>query len=162
MPFSSPTQENADDDKNAEGDGPNNAGGNKVEPDEANDDPNENKGDGSKTATESHDGEGLKVDSSIVYPKPSTSTKSAQASSTQESTHDSEGIPEAEAGGPDILSVFRPPNSQHVLEYKRKSLLTCRNLILRVLFDSCFQRNKAKPPLRVSVLPLTLHLQIQT
>jgi hypothetical protein len=39
MPFSSPTQENADDDKNAEGDGPNNAGGNKVEPDEANDDP---------------------------------------------------------------------------------------------------------------------------
>jgi hypothetical protein len=45
------------------------------------------------------------VNSSIVYPKPSTSTKSAQASSTQESTHDSEGIPESEAGGPEQVPV---------------------------------------------------------
>jgi hypothetical protein len=105
MPLSSPIIEKTDNNETAEGDGPNKTDGNRVEPDESNDEANENKGDGPKTATEGHDDKGLKVDSSIVYIEPNTSTKSAQASSTQESTHDSEGIPEVEAGGPDILSV---------------------------------------------------------
>jgi hypothetical protein len=42
--------------------------------------------------------------SSINYTLPNNSTKSGQASSTQESQHDSEDMPEAEAGGPDQAS----------------------------------------------------------
>jgi hypothetical protein len=47
----------------------------------------------------------LPINSSINYPHPSVSTTSGQASSTQESLHESDGIPEAEAGGEDLASV---------------------------------------------------------
>jgi hypothetical protein len=47
----------------------------------------------------------LPTTSSIKYPIPSTSTTSGQASSIQESLHDSDAMPEAEAGGPDLVSV---------------------------------------------------------
>jgi hypothetical protein len=47
----------------------------------------------------------LPTTSSIKYPIPSISTTSGQASSTQESLHDSDAMPEAEAGGPDLVSV---------------------------------------------------------
>ena len=43
--------------------------------------------------------------SSIKYTMPSISTTSGQASSTQESQHDSDTMPEAEAGGPEIISA---------------------------------------------------------
>jgi hypothetical protein len=43
--------------------------------------------------------------SSIKYSLPSSSTKSGQASSTQESLHESDEIPEAEEGGPELVSV---------------------------------------------------------
>jgi hypothetical protein len=43
--------------------------------------------------------------SSIKYSPPSSSTKSGQASSTQESLHESDEIPEAEEGGPELVSV---------------------------------------------------------
>jgi hypothetical protein len=43
--------------------------------------------------------------SSIRYSMPSVSTNSGQASSTQESQHDSDAIPEAEVGGSGIISV---------------------------------------------------------
>jgi hypothetical protein len=47
----------------------------------------------------------LPTASSVKYTMPSISTASGQASSTQESLHDSDTMPEAEAGGPDIVSV---------------------------------------------------------
>jgi hypothetical protein len=47
----------------------------------------------------------LPTQSSIKYTTPSTSSKSGQTSSTQESLHESDDIPEAEAGGPDLVSV---------------------------------------------------------
>jgi hypothetical protein len=43
--------------------------------------------------------------SNIKYPMPSISTHSGQASSTQESHHDSDAMPEAEVGGSGIISV---------------------------------------------------------
>jgi chromosome segregation ATPase len=54
------------------------------------------------------EGDGTRVlptTSSIKYTMPSISTTSGQASSTQESQHDSDTMPEAEAGGPDLASV---------------------------------------------------------
>jgi hypothetical protein len=101
MPISSPIPKNAENDENAEGDGPNNDDGNRVEPEGASKEKNKDKRDGTTT----HTAKDLKADPSFVYHKPSTSAKSGKASSTQESIHDSDGIPEAEAGGPDILSV---------------------------------------------------------
>jgi hypothetical protein len=64
-----------------------------------------NEREGQKIST---DGDGttvLPTQSSIKYTPPSASTKSGQASSTQESLRDSDDIPEAEAGGPDLASV---------------------------------------------------------
>jgi hypothetical protein len=45
------------------------------------------------------------LDSSTSLQKPSISAKSNQASSTQEHTQNSEDMPEAETGGPEIISV---------------------------------------------------------
>jgi hypothetical protein len=45
------------------------------------------------------------LDSSHSQPKPSISAKSNKANSTQEHTQDSEGMPEAEASGPEIISI---------------------------------------------------------
>jgi hypothetical protein len=44
--------------------------------------------------------------SSIKYSMPSISTNSGQASSTQESQHDFDTMPEAEVGGSGIVSIF--------------------------------------------------------
>jgi hypothetical protein len=55
--------------------------------------------------TEGDGAQVLLTTSSIKYSMPSISTTSGQASSTQESLHDSDAMPEAEAGGPDLVSV---------------------------------------------------------
>jgi hypothetical protein len=88
---------NKDDDKqNSKDDG-------KVDPEHFSEGPKEREGPEVNT-----EGDGTKIlptQSSIKYTPPSSSTKSGQASSTQESLHESDGIPEAEAGGPDLASV---------------------------------------------------------
>jgi hypothetical protein len=58
-----------------------------------------------KTETVNANDDAQQNESSIKYTAPSTSTASGQASSTQESIHGSDEIPEAEAGGPGIASV---------------------------------------------------------
>jgi primase-polymerase (primpol)-like protein len=153
MPLLSPIKEKADNDKNAEDDGPNKADGDRIEPETANEEKSEEKQDGSNTETESHNAKDLKVDSSIVYPKPSIS-KSAQDSSTQESAHDSDGIPEAEAGGPEIISVSSTSKLSASLGVQEEEFANMHKSDLRVLFDYCFQRRKVWPPLLVSALPV--------
>jgi hypothetical protein len=61
---------------------------------------NEEKEEGPEPETKSLHTEDLNLDSSASQPKPSVLAKSNQASSTQELTHDSEDMPEAEIGGP--------------------------------------------------------------
>ncbi|KAK2410412.1 hypothetical protein QL285_045776 [Trifolium repens] len=97
------SKDKADETKSSKDDGTNKADDGKVDLGNSTEGPNE--GEGPKVST---DGDGIKVlptNSSINYTLPSTSTKSGQASLTQESLHDSDGIPEAEAGGPDLASV---------------------------------------------------------
>ena len=91
------------DDQSSKDDGTSKADDGKVDLGNSTEGPNE--GEWPKVST---DGDGTKVlptNSSIKYTLPSTSTKSGQASSTHESLHDSDGIPEAEAGGPDLAAV---------------------------------------------------------
>jgi hypothetical protein len=64
-----------------------------------------NMGGGPEANVEGNDTRVLPTTSSIKYTMPSISTTSGQASSTQESQHDSDTMPEAEAGGPDLVSV---------------------------------------------------------
>jgi hypothetical protein len=62
-------------------------------------------GGGPEVNTEGDGTQVLPTISSIKYSMPSISTTSGQASSTQESLHDSDAMPEAEAGGPDLIYV---------------------------------------------------------
>jgi hypothetical protein len=98
------------------------------------------------------------VDSCIVYLKPSTSTKSAQASSTQESTHDSEGILEAEAGGPEIISVSSTSKLSASLGVQEEEFATMQKSdpagTLRLLLS------KKQLPLLASVPQVILRLQM--
>jgi hypothetical protein len=84
----------------SQGEGPNKVEGDRVETEKIEEKKGEEKHDGPDPETRSLNTEDLHLDSSISQPKPSVSAKSNQASSTQELTHDSESMPEAEAGGP--------------------------------------------------------------
>jgi hypothetical protein len=64
-----------------------------------------NMGEGPEANVEGDGTQAQPTTSSIKYTKPSFSTTSGQASSTQESQHDSDTMPEAEAGGPEIVSA---------------------------------------------------------
>jgi hypothetical protein len=104
-PIPSPTKENVDENTNSHGEGPSKAKGDGVEEEETEEQKNEETQDGSNPETGTLHTEDLPLDSNTSQPKPSVSAKSNQASSTQELTHDSESMPEAEAGGPEIVSV---------------------------------------------------------
>jgi hypothetical protein len=79
--------------------------GDKVDPKGTEEKRNEEKQEGPGPETKSFHTEDLNLNSSAFQPKPSLSAKFNQASSTRELTHDSEGILEAEAGGPEIISI---------------------------------------------------------
>jgi hypothetical protein len=102
-PILSPTKETVDEHANSHGESPSKVKGDGVEEDTTG--KNEETKDRSGPETRSLHTEDLPLDSANSQPKPSASAKSNQASSTQELTHDSESMPEAEVGGPDILSV---------------------------------------------------------
>jgi hypothetical protein len=90
-------------DKNKDDDNQNSKDDGKVDPGHFSEGPKEREG--PEVNTEGDGTKSLPTQSSIKYTPPSSSTKSGQASSTQESLHESDGIPEAEAGGPDLASV---------------------------------------------------------
>ena len=102
-PIPSPTKENVDEHENSHGESPNKVKGDGVEEEKT--EKNEETKDGPDPETRSLHSEDLPLDSTNYQPKPSVSAKSNQASSTQELTHDYESMPEAEAGGPEIISV---------------------------------------------------------
>jgi hypothetical protein len=102
-PILSPTKENVDEHANSHGESPNKVKGDGVEEDTT--EKNEETKDGPDPETRSLHTVDLPLDSTNSQPKPSASAKSNQASSTQEHTHDSDSMPEAEAGGPEIISV---------------------------------------------------------
>ncbi|WJX83717.1 hypothetical protein P8452_66360 [Trifolium repens] len=102
-PILSPTKENVDEHANSHGESPNKVKGDGVEEDTT--EKNEETKGGPDPETRSLHTEDLPLDSTNSQPKPSASAKSNQASSTQEHTHDFDSMPEAEAGGPEIISV---------------------------------------------------------
>jgi hypothetical protein len=58
-----------------------------------------------------------------------------------------------------LFQFPRPRSFLLVLECRRKSLPTCKSLILQALFDSFFQRNKTQLPPLVSILQVIWRLQ---
>jgi hypothetical protein len=86
----------------------------------------------------------------------SASSESNQENSTQEHTFDSNAMPEAGVGGPEILSVSSPRSYLPALECQRRSLSICKNLTLRALCAFCFPKRKFKTRPLVSILQATL------
>jgi hypothetical protein len=98
-----PGTDKSNGDPNSKDDGTSKADGEKVDLENSSEGPTEREG--PKANTDDDGTQTLPTQSSIKYTPPNTSTASGQASSTQESLHESGGIPEAEVGGPDLASV---------------------------------------------------------
>jgi hypothetical protein len=98
----------------------------------------------------------MPTSSSIKYTPPSTSNESCQASSVQESLHESDDIPEATAGGPELVSVSSTSRLSASLGMQEEEFAKCTNLILRGPSNSCSPRSRIYRRLRVSVLQVIL------